>query len=376
MLKGFLAAVLAAGLGLVALVLTPLLSVIPLLSSAANAQASVTGVDTAKIPALAARMLPEIEAVLARDCPELPAVWVIAEVQAETSWDPDAWVQDSNGGTAGLYQMSHAAWLDAAGSADGWVRGQRPPAAHPVWDPATHLQEAILWVCGHLREMTRYLAGTDKPIPPLEAMAVCHIAGCSRVVQSATGIPKPGEAGCGAECADLINRYLQNIRRYVLEFSLPGGPGGPFPADLPPPAAPYTGGTGGCLPDPTGTGGCVTPATAWMIAQTRLAFGALPGSCWDEHAWNPDSDHPDGRACDWTFGQLGSFPGPEDTRRGWLVAEWYRANAAALRISYVIWQGQVWIPRSGWTRYGGGGVYDPTDPTGGHYDHVHVSVAI
>jgi hypothetical protein len=27
-----------------------------------------------------------------------------------------------------------------------------------------------------------------------------------------------------------------------------------------------------------------------------------------------------------------------------------------------------------WREYTGGGVYDPEDPTGGHYDHVHVSL--
>jgi hypothetical protein len=46
----------------------------------------------------------------------------------------------------------------------------------------------------------------------------------------------------------------------------------------------------------------------------------------------------------------------------------------------VIWQGRIWY-RGGsdagdeWGRpYNGGGVYDPTDATGGHFDHVHVSV--
>ena len=57
-----------------------------------------------------------------------------------------------------------------------------------------------------------------------------------------------------------------------------------------------------------------------------------------------------------------------------------RDNADELGIRYVIWQGRIWY-RGGsdagdeWGRpYNGGGVYDPTDATGGHFDHVHVSV--
>ena len=31
--------------------------------------------------------------------------------------------------------------------------------------------------------------------------------------------------------------------------------------------------------------------------------------------------------------------------------------------------------QNGWGRpYTGGGIYDPTDATGGHYDHIHLSV--
>ena len=60
-----------------------------------------------------------------------------------------------------------------------------------------------------------------------------------------------------------------------------------------------------------------------------------------------------------------------------MLAEWLRANALALRVKYVIYQGKIWqtlVAGSGWKTYSGGGVYDPSDPTGGHYDHVHVSV--
>jgi hypothetical protein len=160
----------------------------------------------------------------------------------------------------------------------------------------------------------------------------------------------------------------------------PSAPGGaPFPSDLPAAAQPFTGRSASCsVPDPTGTGGCVTPATAWLLNELGRAFGAMPTSCWDEHAWNPSSDHPRGRGCDITFGRLGDFPDEPDADRGWLVATWLQANAAALRVRYLIWQGRIWHAgraAAGWLPYGGGGVYDPSDPTGGHYDHIHVSTS-
>ncbi len=140
---------------------------------------------------------------------------------------------------------------------------------------------------------------------------------------------------------------------------------------------PFTGTSAGCtVVDPTGTGGCVTPAMAWLLAQTQAAFGLLPTSCWDEHAWNPTSDHPAGKGCDTTFGTLGRRPGPVDEARGWAYAEWLRTNAQALHVEHVIWAGRIWSAaraEQGWRPYTGGGVYDPDDATGGHYDHVHVS---
>lgn len=148
-----------------------------------------------------------------------------------------------------------------------------------------------------------------------------------------------------------------------------------FPTDLPPRPAWQDSADSGCvLPDPTGTGGCVTEATADLLVAVEEAFGGLPVSCWDEHAWNPRSDHPRGRACDYTIGRIGRQPSDAQVEQGWLLATWLRANARRLDVRYVIWQGEIWVRgQDEWREYTGGGVYDPDDVTGGHYDHVHVS---
>ena len=142
-------------------------------------------------------------------------------------------------------------------------------------------------------------------------------------------------------------------------------------------ARPFAGISRGCsVSDPTGPGGCVTPVMTWLLAETSVAFGPLPTSCWDEHAWNPASDHPFGRGRDTTFGALGRRPGPVDEARGWAYAQWLHANAQPLRVSYVNWAGRIWSATradEGWRPYTGGGVYDPDDTTGSHHDHVYVS---
>jgi hypothetical protein len=158
-----------------------------------------------------------------------------------------------------------------------------------------------------------------------------------------------------------------------------GGPLGPA-------ALAYTGPATGCVVDDPTSSGCLTATTAHGLEEiTRVFGGHGAGSrlqavgCWDAHAWNPSSDHPKGRACDIFPGSAGVFAAGDELQAGWELAEWLRANAEQLQVSYIIWQGRIWSTGGGdtdggWGQpYNGGGVYDPDEATGGHFDHVHVS---
>ncbi len=144
------------------------------------------------------------------------------------------------------------------------------------------------------------------------------------------------------------------------------GPADPF--DGPNPA--------GMVDDPT-SNGRITARTAHVLAQVRDRF---PASSW--HCWSPRSgtrsEHPLGRACDGTFGNsIGQAAKGQALEFGWNVANWLKANARELGVEYVIWQGKIWsVARvsEGWRPYNGGGMHDPTNVTGGHYDHVHFTV--
>jgi len=143
--------------------------------------------------------------------------------------------------------------------------------------------------------------------------------------------------------------------------------------------------------DPTGPG-CLTPSGRRLHDDLVARFGEVGAdrpmrsmACWSEHSWNPGSDHSAGRACDVFPGSSGEFLQGRDLADGWAVAHWLQEHAEDLRIRYIIWQGRIWYGGFGggrdhvdevdWGRpYTGGGIYDPTDASGGHFDHVHVSV--
>lgn len=378
------------------------LSVVP----GGDVTAPSSGVDAARLPTTARRYLPLVTDITAQQCPELPPLWVVAQAEAESGWDPAA-VGD---GVAGLLQFDQLTWMAAGGPA--WsARSPRP--GDDVLDPEVHLRVAVLWLCTTLRAVTGHLLENGKPASALDAMLVCHIAGCGRVTGSASGVPRAGEAGCDERCAAVVTRYLDAVHGLVRQFTVtdpgagtkttasaaapaddrveqPSSVPTPSPTTASPPAGlldpgAWTGGSTGCtVPDPTG-GRCVTGATRHGFEEVAAAFegwkdgpAIRSAGCWDRHAWNPRSDHPRGRACDLFATRPGRYADGAELAEGWRVARWFRGHAGPLQVKYVIWQGRYWDPRvtdqDGWgRRYSGGGVYDVRNATGGHYDHVHVS---
>ena len=57
---------------------------------------------------------------------------------------------------------------------------------------------------------------------------------------------------------------------------------------------------------------------------------------------------------------------------GRFSVEKLQANADALAVSYVIWQGEIWSAERGTRKYRSGR-YDVESAVEGHYDHLHVS---
>ena len=144
------------------------------------------------------------------------------------------------------------------------------------------------------------------------------------------------------------------------------GPGSAYPGENP----------DRLVDDPT-SDGQITERTAHVLAQVRAHFPATAWSCWSPRVG--PSEHPLGRACDGTFGNsIGTAATGSALDLGWKATNWLKANAQTLGVEYLIWQGRIWsVARSseGWRPYDGGGMHDPGGVTGGHYDHLHFTVA-
>lgn len=86
---------------------------------------------------------------------------------------------------------------------------------------------------------------------------------------------------------------------------------------------------------------------------------------------NLSSDHPWGKALDVMVSRLGTFASGASKLMGDNIAEWFTRNPGQYGTSYVIWDGKI-NTGTGWRRYSSSR-YDTSSPTGGHYDHVHIS---
>jgi len=128
--------------------------------------------------------------------------------------------------------------------------------------------------------------------------------------------------------------------------------------------------------DPT-SGGQITARMLHVMTHTRTAF---PGTGWGCYSPRPGtrSEHPLGRACDVTFGNpIGHAATGAALENGWAVTNWLKSHAETLGVEYLIWQGRIWSltqDAEGWRPYNGGGMHDPADITGSHFDHLHITV--
>ena len=378
----------AAGLAVVVAPLALVLTLIGAITAVLTATSTggPAGLDPAKIPPLARQLLPRITNLTALHCPELPVAWVVAEIAAESGWNPTAFSRDRNGGTAGLYQLNQANWVTAGGHP--WT-SVPPPAGADIFDPGRHLDLAIPFVCANLRTATAHLRATGKTAAPLDAMLVCHIAGCARV----TGIGHRHPHRRRSRLRHPLRRPHRRLPRHRpppprrirprrergrpragrRRVACPPRPRSPAPtaaapnptrpaaaASPPPPATPST------RPSPPSAHPAPARPYAGLSAgtRTRRTRAATTASA------GPATCSPPPPAA--------SPPAPTSTTAG---ASPHGCAPTPANSTSTTSSGKagIWNPdtgdQNGWgAPYTGGGIYNPTDPTGGHYDHIHLSV--
>lgn len=116
----------------------------------------------------------------------------------------------------------------------------------------------------------------------------------------------------------------------------------------------------------------LTPDALLVLRSIDARFGSHTYHGVGERPANVDSDHATGRAVDIMIDAWQQSTGVE---HGTQIAEWVRANAEDLGVTYVIWRAKIWsVARNseGWRAYTHPS--GQSNPTLAHMDHVHVSV--
>ena len=117
-----------------------------------------------------------------------------------------------------------------------------------------------------------------------------------------------------------------------------------------------------------------TPRTQFVRSEIARMTGERDCFVGAYRSWErATSNHNTGNALDCTIPpRIGVYPNKAQRLEGWHLATWLRNNAARLQIQYLIWDGMIWHSGYGdrtWRTYRSG-----TGVTGGHHDHIHISV--
>jgi hypothetical protein len=119
-------------------------------------------------------------------------------------------------------------------------------------------------------------------------------------------------------------------------------------------------GVGGTCTNGTGVSSGVSPS---IVKVHEAVCASFPSISTYGYFRGGETDHATGHAVDIMISGAA----------GWDVANFVRANAGALGVSYVIYAQHIWsVQRSG---EGWRGMPDRGSTTANHYDHVHVSVS-
>jgi hypothetical protein len=242
---------------------------------AANAGAGLSA--DAPVPAAARAWVDEVRA----GCSDLPETWVAAVMDQESGFRPDAYADDANGGTWGLFQLGASIWQANYGHS--WSADLDRDGVWDVKDPDIHATVAGHYLCARLDTIRKIRAAhPDWPssrIPELDALIIAHNAGESRL-RTYPAIPSVTQA------------FIEHVDAHMTQWADDATPDSqaedpdptisaePSPAVTPSAAAI----TPGCLPSMGAGAVQVPPGTPTEVATAVRNAMAYVGvtSGWDE----------------------------------------------------------------------------------------------
>jgi hypothetical protein len=181
-------------------------------ASSAIACAPVVGAggplsSSAPVPAAARLWV----AITQSACPELPESWIAAVMAQESGFRPDAYADDSNGGTWGLFQLNASIWDQAYGAP--WSADRDRNGTWDVADPEIHAATAGTYLCRRLDGVRRIRAehsdwASTRELTELDALVVAHNAGESRLA-SYPAIP------------EVTAKFIANLRARSAAWAAP-----------------------------------------------------------------------------------------------------------------------------------------------------------
>lgn len=197
-----LVVLLAAMTGAMAL---PLIALLALVGVAGSAIACGPLSSSAPVPAAARIWV----AITHAACPVLPAAFIAAVMAQESGFHPDAYADDSNGGTWGLFQLNASIWENAYGAP--WSADLNLNGVWDVEDPEIHAAVAGKYLCGRLEGVRQIRAwhpgwASTRDLSELDALVVAHNAGESRL-ESYPAIPST------------TAKFIVNVRQRMAAWS-------------------------------------------------------------------------------------------------------------------------------------------------------------
>lgn len=117
-------------------------------------------------------------------CQQLPEPWIAAVMAQESGFRPDAYADDANGGTRGLFQLNAGIWRATYGAP--WDADLNHNGVWDVADPEIHAAVAGRYLCHRLDGVLRIRAAhpewpSTRELSDLDALLVAHNAGESRL---------------------------------------------------------------------------------------------------------------------------------------------------------------------------------------------------